>query len=75
MNTYYHFQYQATEKDWLDAGYGSGETALEAFEDLILRQRRALPIANYVAERLPEGVREEIYPSDVPFKVGTKDKP
>jgi hypothetical protein len=75
MSIYYHFQYQASKKEWLDAGYGSGETALEAFDDLILRQRSAVPIANYVAERLPDGVKEEIYPSDAQFRVAAKDEP
>jgi hypothetical protein len=60
LGIYYHFRYQVTKRDWLDAGYGVGDDASEAFEDLVGRERGALPIANYLAERLPDGKVEKI---------------
>jgi hypothetical protein len=65
LEDYYHFRYQVTKRDWVDAGYGVGDSASEAFEDLIGRERDTLPIANYVAERLPDGKVEEIDPSSL----------
>jgi hypothetical protein len=38
-------------------------SASEAFEDLVGREHGGLPIANYVAEKLPDGTVEEIDPS------------